>query len=198
MTSTDHVIAALASHGLLLTQDKVVPSVVGILTGESPSASWWSHPKAHLIFSVLSELRDHPDVLLTKLLFRKDTFVHRSLWPALLAVASARDTWQLRGLSHPAADLLDRIKRGEGAVHSSGLPVKELLVRLLAVANEIHTESGRHEMDLVSWQAWSNRVHCVPLRSVPDARTVIEQAAMALGASSKALPWPSPRATRRR
>jgi hypothetical protein len=191
MTPTERVVAALAGQGLLLKQDKVLPSVVGILTGESLSMSWWSHPKAQLIFRVLGELADHPDVLFTKLLNRKDTLVHRSLWPAFLAVAGSREPWQLRGLGKPAAALLDRLDRGEGPVHASGAPVKELVVRLLAVAREMHTESGRHEMVLESWRDWAKSVHCRPLRSVAQARTVIEQAAAALGASRKALPWAS-------
>src|SRR5712691_9917836 len=99
MRPAERVLAALAANGLLLTQDKALLNVVGILTGESLSTSWWSHPKSHLIFSVLSELADHPDVLITKLLYRKDTLVHRTLWPAVLAVGSARNQWQVQGLS---------------------------------------------------------------------------------------------------
>ncbi len=97
MRPADPVLAVLTANGLLLTQDKALPNVVGILTGESLRTSWWGHPKAHLIFAVLSELTDHPDVLFTKLLYRKDTLVHRSLGPAVLAVGSARDQWQVQG-----------------------------------------------------------------------------------------------------
>src|SRR5712691_13099353 len=99
MRPVGRVLAALGDKGLLLMQDKTFPSVVGILTGESLRTSWWSHPKAQLIFSVLTELTDHPDVLFTKLLCHKDTLVHRSLWPAVLAVGSARERWQVQGLS---------------------------------------------------------------------------------------------------
>lgn len=99
MRPVDPVLAALAANGLLLTQDKSLPNVVGILTDESPRTSWWSHPRARLIFSILSELAEHPDVLFTKLLYRKDTLVHRSLWPAVLAVGGARDRWQVQRLS---------------------------------------------------------------------------------------------------
>ncbi len=59
------VLAALKRGGLLLKQDKRLPSVVGVLTGESLSTSWWSHPDAHRIFAVLEKLADHPDVLFT-------------------------------------------------------------------------------------------------------------------------------------
>ena len=189
MRPADPVLAALAANGLLLTQDKTLPNVVGILTGESLRTSWWSHPKAHLIFSVLSELADHPDVLVTKLLYRKDTLVHRSLWPAVLAVGSAREQWQVQGLSGDAKRLLERLDRGDGSVRSSGAPVKELEARLLATAQEIHTASGRHEMVLESWRAWSRRVGCSAIQPVPRARKALEEASVTLGAPLKALPW---------
>lgn len=187
--STDLVLAALTGNKLLLKQDKVVPNVVSILTGESLRGSWWSHPKGRLIFAVLSQLADHPDVLFAKLLYGKDTLIHRPLWPAVLAVGRAREPWQVQGLSAGAKRLLERLDRGEGPVRASGAPVRELEVRLLATSREIHTEAGRHEMALESWQAWSKRVHCRPAASVPRARKVLEDAAIKLGAPLKALPW---------
>ena len=191
MRPADSVLAALVDKGLLLTQDKTFPNVVGILTGESLRTSWWNHPKAHLIFSVLSELTDHPDVLFTKLLYRKDTLVHRPLWPAVLAVGSARDQWQVRGLSVDAKRLLERLRKGGGPVLGVGKPVKELERRLLVTTREIHTESGRHEMALESWQAWSRRVGCTAARSVPRAREALEGVAVRLGAPLTSLPWPT-------
>jgi len=191
MRPADPILSVLAAKGLLLTQDKALPNVVGILTGESLRTSWWSHPKSHLIFSVLSELAEHPDVLFTKLLYRKDTLVHRSLWPAVLAMGSAREQWQVQGLSGDAKRLLERLDRGEGPVRTSGAPVRELEVRLLATSQEIHTAAGRHEMALESWQAWSGRVRCRPARSVSSARKALEDAATKLGAPLGALPWPA-------
>jgi hypothetical protein len=191
MRPIDPVLAALADKQVLLTQDKTLPNVVGLLTGESLRTSWWSHPKAHLIFSVLSELAEHPDVLFTKLLYRKDTLVHRSLWPAILAVGRARDRWQVRGLSRDAKRLLERLDEGDSPVRAAGAPVKELESRLLATGREFHTESGRHEMVLESWHAWSRRVGCDAVRSVPRARETLEEAAVAIGAPLKALPWPA-------
>jgi len=191
MRPVSRVLTALAGNGLLLKQDKALPNVVGILTGESLRTSWWSHPKAHLIFAVLSELADHPDVLFTKLLHHKDTLVHRSLWPAVLAVGTARDQWQLQGLSGEAKRLLERLGRGGGPVRAVGAPVKELETRLLVTTQEIHTASGRHEMALESWHAWSRRVGCSASQSVPRARKALEEAAATLGAPLKALPWPA-------
>jgi len=183
------VLAALTRHGLLLKQDKSIPNVVGIVTGESLRTSWWSHPKSHLIFSVLTRLADDPQVLFVKLLDRKDTVVHSSLWPALLAVGSAREQWQIQGLSASAANLLKRVDRGNTEVRSTGLVAKELQIRLLATAHEVHTESGRHELLLESWSAWADRVRCKPLKSCAAGRQILEQATVSLGAPPKALPW---------
>jgi hypothetical protein len=191
MPSKNAVLEALSNGGLLLKQDKMLPSVVGILTGESLCTSWWSHPRAHLIYSVLSGLGDHPDILCTKLLYRKDTFVHRSLWPASIAVATARESWQLDGLSGDARRLLERLDRGEGPLQAVGAAVKELEFRLLAPVHEIHTETGRHAMVLESWTTWSERVGSGVLESVARACSVLEQAAVTLGASRGALPWPA-------
>lgn len=194
MALLDDVLTALAGHGLLLKQDKQLPSVVGIVTGESLSTSWWSDPNADVIFSVLSDLAEHPDVACAKLLYRKDTLVHRLLWPSLLAVAEARDTWQMRGLSTPAKRLLSQVERGGVPVRATGPVVRELQARLLAIAREVHTESGRHEMVLESWQGWSQRTGCRAGRSVARAHEALERATQRLGAPLAALPWPIDRA----
>jgi hypothetical protein len=182
------VLETLAAKRLLLKQDPTLPSVVGIVTGERLRTSWWSHPRARLIFAVLSQLVDHPNVLVTKLLLRKDTFVHRALWPAVLAVGRAREPWQTRGLSREARRLLGRVD-GDVLVHATGAPVRELEARLLVTTRETHAASGRHELVLESWRAWSRRVGCKAHGSVSRARAELEEAALDLGASVEALPW---------
>src|SRR5262245_16276238 len=188
MQALDRVLTSLDENGLLLKQDKKLPSVVGLITGESLSTSWWSHPKGRLIFAVLSELADHPDVLLTKLLRKKETLVHRRLWPAVLAVGPPRDKWQRAGLSRQAQRLLERVDGGD-SVRAAGAPVKELETRLLVTTRQVHTASGRHEIALESWGAWSRRVKCRAVESVPRAKKVLEEAAAKLGAPVAALPW---------
>ena len=56
---------ALKTYGLLLLQDKKLPSAVTIIVGESVSGSWWSHSRAHEIFRELEKL---DDVLTVKLI----------------------------------------------------------------------------------------------------------------------------------
>ena len=190
MTKVDSIVRVLTERGMLLKQDKSVPNVVSLITGESLRTSWWSHPKARDIFVILSSLADHPDVVVTKLLFGKDTFVHRALWPALLAVALAREPWQLARLSDAARALLDEIDRSAAPVLSHGAPAKLLEIRLLVHAEEVHTASGRHQTALERWQSWSIREQCDPHPSRLEACSRLEAAARSMGAPRSALPWP--------
>ena len=62
------VLSALRRYGLLLKQDKVLPSVVGLVTGEAVTGSCWSHPQAKRIFDLLGALAERPDSFETKLI----------------------------------------------------------------------------------------------------------------------------------
>jgi hypothetical protein len=189
LKATAKVLSALAESGLLLKQDKRLPNVVTILTGDSLSMSWWSHPKSRLIFRVLSELGDHPDVLFTKLLLGKDTLVHRSVWPAFLAVVTAAAPWQVNRLSPAARTLLESVSEPRATVRANGPPVRELVSKLLVRSFEVHTEAGRHAIALESWPTWAARVKAAAPISVTDAREALESACLALGAPLSALPW---------
>ena len=189
------VILSLEKHGLLLKQDKVLPSVVGLVTGESLKGSWWSHPEARKIFAVLTDLEDHEDVLLTKLIAGKDTLVHRRLWPALVAVGGAREAWQRDGLTPPSKRLLESVERAKSGVVAAGAPARELALRLLVVSSERHSESGKHVRVLESWKDWAARKGVAPLSSAREARRALEEAAASLGAAPSSLPW-APRARR--
>ncbi len=189
--ATNKILDALSNAGLLLNQDKRLTNVVTLLTGESVSKSWWSHPRGRLIFAVMEDLSEHPDVLFTKLLNGKVTLLHRRLWPAFLAAALANEPWQTRGLSSHGQQLLASLNTSKGPIKSSGPAVKELEVRLLAHASQVHTESGRHELMVEPWPVWSQRAGVKRLRSLALAKEQLEQAAQAIGAPRSALPWVS-------
>src|SRR5262249_40264372 len=91
------VLTALERYGVLPLSDSYLPSAVSLLAGESVSGSWWGHPKAHEIFRGINQLGETPDVLSTKLLSGKVTFVHRRLWRDFLSIAAAGESWQTRG-----------------------------------------------------------------------------------------------------
>ena len=157
----------LKRFGLLLLQDKKLPSVVGIITGESLSTSWWSHPRGQDIFACLESIED--EAIATNLINGKVTFVDKRLWPAVVAIGSSGEPWQTAGLGrHPKP--------------------KEVKERLLQFAEEVHTDSGRHETRLKPWGDFARERGVVTI-AAEAALAEIEAAAMALGSTSKSLPW---------
>ena len=84
-----NLLDAIAERGLLLLQDKKLDNVVTLMTGERVRGSWWSHPRAHEIFRATESLPED-QVVATKLVGGKVTFVHRSLWPDSIWTRIAR------------------------------------------------------------------------------------------------------------
>ncbi|HZD11966.1 MAG TPA: hypothetical protein VE177_00400, partial [Candidatus Binatus sp.] len=68
----------LDEYGLVLESDPRLPSIVGTLIGEPPHSSWWSHPKGRTIYQLLNVFTSRPDILMTKLLSAKTTFIHQT------------------------------------------------------------------------------------------------------------------------
>jgi hypothetical protein len=188
MDAKHQLLIKLEEGGLLLVQDRSFPSVVAMVTGETLRGSWWAHPRCHEIFGCLNTIAADPDVMVTKLIQGKVTFVHRRLWKAVLSVALARDRWQTVGLSPEAGALLDQVER-EGTVQASGPESAELEQRLLAHGDQIHTESGKHKIRLETWPAWALRCGCEPAGPAELGRQEIETAVQNLGSTLGCLPW---------
>jgi hypothetical protein len=153
------VFAKLEEHGLLLQLDSNLPNVCALVAGERVRGSWWSHPSGRAIFAVAGELADHPDVLMTKLISGKVTYVHRPLWPQVIAVGRAREPWQIKDLSPAGRKLLAQVDRKpvEPDSHASKA-ASELEARLLVYSEQFHSESGAHVRRLESWDHWSRRI----------------------------------------
>ena len=181
------VVKELERCGILLQQDKELISVVGLITRESLSTSWWNHPKAQEIFAVLTALTDEIRCITAKLIDGKVTFVAPELWAAVAGIGTANERWQLDDLDDEASELLSTVRR-EGALVSSGKAAKQLEARLLVHSFQRHTESGNHETVLESWNSWIERESVTPLAAVV-AKVYIEKAAACLGAGPEHLPW---------
>jgi hypothetical protein len=183
--------------GLILKHDARWPSVTTIVAGEPVRGSWWGHSAGHAIFGVLEAL--HDEVAWPKLLSGKVTLVHRRLWAALAAVGSAGEAWQIRGLRDDASDVLELVA-SEGEIRADDIElepgcrtisaiVTDLERRLLVVADQEHTESGKHIRVLRSWQAFAR-----PLGRLPTAaagRSELEEAVERFGGpvALGLLPW---------
>jgi hypothetical protein len=199
----ENVFNRLSEIGFLLESDPKLPNVCGIITGERMRGSWWSHPRAQTIFQVNEQLADHPDVMATKLVSGKVTFVHRSRWPEVLAIGTAVEDWQIKDLS-PAAEWLlkeinkkgswrtDQIELTKFAAKTSDV-ARELERKLLVHAGQIHTESGAHAKILESWKHWTSRASFdVPVIQFEEAKRRFEKQLSELNAKYRGratLPW---------
>lgn len=161
------VLSNLKKFGFLLESDPHLPNVCTLVTGEAMRGSWWSHPMSHSIFAVNEQLEDHADVILTKLVSGKVTFVHQKLWRPLYAIGKAREEWQMKNLSVPARLLLKQLdskgslttnKLGSSFGVKPGDTARNLEVRLLIHAKQFHTASGAHCKLLETWETWAKRV----------------------------------------
>lgn len=203
------VLAALAEFGLLMVSDRWFPSVSGLITGGSVKGSWWSHPLAHTIFGVNEILEDHKDVLITKLISGKITFVHKSIWPHVYTIGSARERWQMDGLSSAAKTLLKKLQN-EWILNTNDLKAvggikpgdiaRELESRLLIHSEQVHTQSGAHAKKIETWDHWADRVGLKARPSEPEmAKQFLEKRVKELNdrfGARASLPWQSFEATK--
>jgi hypothetical protein len=188
METAESLLAHLQTYGLLLQHDKALPSLSALVAGAPVHGSWWAHPQAHTIYALSNALAEHPDILTVKLVLGKATFVHRWLWPAVLAVACAHEAWQFAGLPDQARTLYDAVER-QGVLRATGSYAKELERRLLVQSTQVHTEAGHHELELVHWSLWADRVACAKILTTQEGRLQLESAVQAIGGNPRMLPW---------
>jgi hypothetical protein len=202
----DALLVRLERDGVLLLSDVALPSLTSLVTGGPIHRSWWGHPRGGEIYRLLNELAEHPDVLMIKLVAGKVTFVHRGLWPAVVAVGSAREAWQMRRLPESASLLLDMIEQ-TGLLSWDEVPplvpprqmkaseaIRQLEVRLLVHTVEVHTPGGAHARTLETWRHWASESHVSSVPRVPVAKRqlqhVLDQLNQRYGARGT-LPWQS-------
>jgi len=197
-------LGVLEARGVLLEADAVLPSLVGLVVGGSVRGSWWGHPKGHVIHMAGQRLAKHPDVLLTKLVNGKLTYVERRLWPALLAAALEPDARQTEGLSLSSRSLLEEVRAAgcltlaspadPSARRARQADARRLEARALVLGREMHTPSGVHAKELMTWECWA-QLHGVspPINFDADrGRCEIRRAVAELARSSggsATLPW---------
>jgi hypothetical protein len=148
------------------------------------------------MFDLSCRLHDHPDVLMVKLISGKVTYIHRPLWPAIVAIGMSREPWQIDGLSKEAKALLKKTD-SLGKVEASGDAVRELEARLLVNAASLHTESGAHKKELQSWTVWAKSVRLGKVKLTPEeAKAQLESVVARLNqqfGANGTLPWQAKR-----
>lgn len=198
-------LSKLKRYGILLESDSKLPSVATIVAGEPIRGSWWGHPLGHEIHYIAWRVASSRNVVVTKLVSAKVTFVHRKLWPLIVAVGSSRQKWQLKGLSRRARKLLlavdeagrvrtDRIRiKGNPKEKSIGDAARELEFKLLVHSQEIHTDTGAHVKILETWEFWNKEVGFVGKKmATEEAKKRLEKVLADLNYQFDArgyLPW---------
>jgi hypothetical protein len=198
------IFETLKANRFLLESDPKLPSVCSLITGSPLRGSWWSHPLAQIIFQINEQLEDHDEILITKLISKKVTFVHRRLWSELVTIGSARERWQLQGLRAATKSLLRQVESA-GALTTAeavwpakaemkvGDAARELERRLLVVGTQFHSQSGAHEKRLETWSHWIKQREFTPEKISSDgAKNHLEQMLSRLNekfGASATLPW---------
>ena len=200
----EDILDHLRTLGLLLETDKAFPSITGLMIGEPIKGSWWAHPMSNEIYMLSQQLIHHPEVIFLKLLSGKTSYVHRRLWPELIAIATAEEPWQLSGLPLSAKSMLSKVEErgalrmdelsdGRGAKEKSA-DAKLLEARLLVFGDDLHTESGAHVKKIETWEHWAWRtgfhdsVLPKPERAKAELTRIVEELNSEFSAGAT-LPW---------
>ena len=200
----DTILLNLQANGFLLESDPKLPSVCSLITGSPLRGSWWSDPQAQTIFQVNELLEDHEDVLITKLVSGKVTFVHRKIWAEVVTIGRSKESWQLKNLQVPVLSLLKQIESAESITSADvewpqeakmklGDAARILEKRLLIVGTQFHGESGAHEKLLETWEHWMKQRKFKPAKiSSETARSRLETKLRSLNeefVGSASFPW---------
>ena len=180
----DEALSEVRRRGLLLVHDAAFPSLTRLMIGEPTSGSWWAHPLSNEVYVISQRLQHCGEVAMTKLVSGKETYVHRNLWPHLVAMGISREEWQLDSLAASTRELREMVDRA-GSIRidqiQSMRPRKELsedartlAARLLVYADDVHTDSGAHARRLETWKSWANR-HKVAIAELPSASEAREK-----------------------
>jgi hypothetical protein len=88
METAEEALAWFREHRIVMLAARVngVPSLAEAVVGAPLRGSWWGHPQGKLIYRLAQALEDSGELVALKLIEGKTTYVHRSLWPALLRV----------------------------------------------------------------------------------------------------------------
>jgi hypothetical protein len=118
MLSPQQALVYIERHGAVLASARgPLPRLTEAIVGEPIRGSWWSHPQGRQIFAVLRSVEESPDVLVSKLVDDKVTFVHRRLWPALVRLSDRI------GLARLAQIREEHTASGKHATHVVEFPV---------------------------------------------------------------------------
>lgn len=141
----EQVMAFLHAKGIVLESAQgPVPSLANFIAGEPIRGSWWSHPQSREIFHLSRAVRNSEQVLVSRLVAGKITFIHQRLWPGLVRLSSQFPFHSLAKLHEEHTD------SGQHAITEIPFPSW--------VPSEILTKAGQ----LTESEAWAMLRSCAP------------------------------------
>jgi hypothetical protein len=208
----EDVLDYIGRLGMLLETDRLFPSLTGIMVREPIKGSWWSHPMANEIYLLSRRLSDHSDLIFLKLLSGKTTFVHRRLWPELIAICTAQEPWQLDALPPSAKSILKKVEergslrmdelKGTRTAKEKSADARALELRLLVFGEDVHGASGAHVKGIETWEhwAWRSGFHIQvlprPEKAKEEFSRIVEDLNAEFGAALT-LPWQHKKVSKR-
>ncbi len=129
---------------------------------------------------------------MVKLVSGKVTFIHRPLWPAIVAIGTAREPWQMEGLSKEAKALLKKTDR-QGKIECIRRPGARARSSAVGPRHSVHTERGFHMKEVQNWKAWARsvklgKVKLTPAEAKAQLEAVVARLNQQFGAKAT-LPW---------
>ena len=132
---------------------RAASSLVSAVAGQPVRGTWWSHPRANLIFELANAIEDSGEALVVKMVAGKVTFVHAALWPALCRVVTDATFRKgaLAALSPIAKKLVMRIEQAGYLKLDDVTPDErrafskaksEVEKAMAALVTSVHTERG--------------------------------------------------------
>ena len=76
--TSNQIVAESAKLGCL--------TAIGFMVRQEFAGSWWSLPEASRLYNTLQRIRNHPRILVCRLLAGRVTYVHSDSWEPLLAL----------------------------------------------------------------------------------------------------------------
>ena len=202
--AVDDVLDYLRRLGVLLEADRSFPSITGIMVREPIKGSWWSHPMANEIYLLCQRLINIPTRFVSSCSRARATYVHRRLWPELIAIGTAQEPWQLDALPASAKSMLKKVEdrgslrmdelKGARTAKEKSADAQSLKTRLLVFGDEVHTRSGAHVKRIETWEHWAWRtgfhiqVLPTPERAKEEFLRIAEHLNEEFGADAT-LPW---------
>ncbi|OLS19918.1 MAG: hypothetical protein HeimC2_39440 [Candidatus Heimdallarchaeota archaeon LC_2] len=173
ITTVEEALAFIRDQKIVtLSMTKTFPSLINEIVDEPIEGSWWGHPKGNEIWIISEGVKDSVDILTTKMLYGKVTFIYKSLWPSLYKIVTDSN-WRERRitkLNTLGRKILNELQikqkirfdqlnlEGEAGKNQKKVLMKvrhKLEASLLIHSEQLHTTKGYHITQIKLWEEWA-------------------------------------------